>query len=256
MVGRGIIFNWLCASAFSVVLTGCASAPSIQSLQRAQQETQEQLQRQKQKIEEQQRRLEFLESERQVLVNAIYAMQNVLQPSAPVNLLEAENAQQEDLTETPAKPSLPQVGFNKIELGRREWVWFDLFGRNVEARIDPAVKSSTIYASNTQLFERDGDEWIRFNLLLDPSEGDIVGGASFEAPVVKRVRVKGSQAGEGARRAVVSLRLQLGELVDEVQFTVANAGDRSAGVVLGRSFLRDIAVVNPNKAFLQPKPVK
>lgn len=256
MIGRVNEINWLSVGVFSLLLlSGCASNSPVQGMRDVQRETREQLQRQEQRIAEQERRLQFLESERQVLVDAVYTLQNALQLSQPQRS-PAKTAESDDTPAAQPQPSLPKVGFNKVELGRREWVWFDLFGRSVEARIDPTVKSSIIYASSTQLFERDGDEWVRFGLLLDPPAGDVVGGAYFETPVVKRVRVKSNHSDETVTRAVVSLRLQLGELVDEAQFTVASAGDRPAGVVLGQSFLRDVAVVNPNEAFLQPKPVK
>lgn len=240
----------------SLILGGCASTSTLEELNERQDSTEAIMQDQARQIEQQSHRLAFLESERQTLVDALYVLQNSLvQPSSEST---AEGLTDEVVDQNAGEPApvADAVGFEKVNLGRIEWVWFDLFGRSVETHVDPTIKSSSIYAVNPQFFERDGDEWIRFALTLQSADGGPVQAEYFESSVVKKVRVKKPQSDDVVTRAVVSLRMQIGELVDEVQFTVVNAKNRRTGVVLGRSFLRDIAEVDAAKEFVQPKPVK
>lgn len=59
---------------------------------------------------------------------------------------------------------------------------------------------------------------------------------------------------KGERRYVVRLPIQLGEFIEEAEFTLADRANMRYPVLLGREFLRDVAVVDVSKKYTQAKP--
>ena len=117
----------------------------------------------------------------------------------------------------------------------------------LKARIDTGAKTTSIDARNITLFERDGKEWVRF---------DIVGGKkehTIEKKVTKTVQIK-RHGTESQDRYVVKMRIILG---DVSQLISVNLNDRDAylyPVLIGRNFLRDYCIVDVGKKF-QLKPI-
>lgn len=138
----------------------------------------------------------------------------------------------------------------KAVVGRNEWAWFDLLGRNLKARVDTGALTSSLNAIDLQPFERDGRRWIRFRV---PDQEHPDGGDVYETRLVRYVRIKQASADGMDRRPVVKLLVRVGELVDETEFTLNNREDMLYPVLLGRSFLRDVAIVDVSRVFVQPK---
>lgn len=156
--------------------------------------------------------------------------------------------------ETPEEPEVVPVQVvdheGKAVVGRNEWAWFDLLGRNLKARVDTGALTSSLNATDLQPFERDGRRWIRFRV---PDEDHPDGGDLYETRLVRYVRIKQASAEEMDRRPVVKLMVRVGELADETEFTLNNREDMLYPVLLGRSFLRDVAIVDVSRVFVQPK---
>lgn len=55
------------------------------------------------------------------------------------------------------------------------------------------------------------------------------------------------------RRAVVELWVRLGKIHEKTQFTLADRSQMTHPVLLGREFIRDIAVVDVSKQYIQTK---
>lgn len=147
-------------------------------------------------------------------------------------------------------PETASIESGKAVLGRVEYVWLDGAAEYAKARIDTGAKSSALHAAKIQPFERDGEPWVGFELVMD--EKPFV----MEAPLVRYVRVKQSSASELDRRPVVKLKVNLGELREETEFTLSNRKEMLYPVLLGRSFLQDIAVVDVAKKFTRSRDPK
>jgi len=52
---------------------------------------------------------------------------------------------------------------------------------------------------------------------------------------------------------VVELRLYLGNVKDTFEFTLADRSHLEQGMILGRNFLTDIALVDVSRKFVQPR---
>jgi hypothetical protein len=145
------------------------------------------------------------------------------------------------------------AGEGKMLLGEVERVWVDPPGLQMIARIDTGASTSSLDADNITSFERDGDDWVRFD--VSNSAGEQV---TIERPVEKYVRVFQQADKSGSRRPVVDLRLVLGDVRDTFSFTLADRSHLEQGMILGRNFLTDMALVDVSKQYVQPpfKPAK
>lgn len=139
-----------------------------------------------------------------------------------------------------------------LVFGRYEWVAFP--GKNLlmSARVDSGANTSSMHAIDIREFERDGDTWIRFTTQYKAEGEDEARNIEIEAPLVRRVTIR--QAAGSESRPVVKLRMQLGSLVNDTEFTLTDRGDMSHPVLLGRRFMMDIALIDVSEQYLQPKP--
>jgi hypothetical protein len=135
---------------------------------------------------------------------------------------------------------------DKLLVGELEHIWVDPPGMKMVARIDTGAQSSSLTAENLLEFERDGDDWVRFDVIV----GEL--STTLEREVVRYVRVFQQADPEGSRRPVVSMRLHLGNVQDSFEFTLADRSHLEYQSILGRNFLTDIALVDVGRQFVQP----
>ena len=136
---------------------------------------------------------------------------------------------------------------DKMVLGELERVWIEPPGANLIARVDTGAHSSSVHAENLVEFERDGDDWVRFDLVLDDEI------TTLERQVERYVRVYQQADKSGTRRPVVSMRLRLGDVQNSFDFTLADRSHLEYQMLLGRNFLADMALVDVGKQFVQPE---
>ncbi|WP_300175988.1 RimK/LysX family protein [uncultured Aliivibrio sp.] len=136
----------------------------------------------------------------------------------------------------------------KLILGEEEWMYIKAINHNVKARIDTGATTSSISAIDIEMFERDGKDWVKFKL----AHGDSVT-KEFEYPVARIVTIRQSSTEERTDRPVIEAWVQIGDLKARTEFTLNDRTHMTFPVLLGRTFFRDIAVVDVSKKFVQPK---
>ena len=142
------------------------------------------------------------------------------------------------------------VQTSKIWVGELEWIYLHNLGRSLKARVDSGATTSSITATNIQSFERDGMRWARFSVQQHNSEKPQL----IEAPVLREVRIKQASANSYQLRLVVSLTINLGEhFTRKTEFTLADRTAMSYPVLLGREFLKGVALIDVDKRFLHTK---
>lgn len=139
---------------------------------------------------------------------------------------------------------------NKVVVGRVEWLWIEPVNRVYEARVDTGATTSSISAIDITPFEKDGKRWVRFRLAPDDSDDSF----EVEAPLVRYVRIRQASSQELDRRPVAALTVRLGKMTEVAEFTLTNRTQMSYPILLGREFLRDVAVVDVARTNIQPKP--
>ena len=120
----------------------------------------------------------------------------------------------------------------------------------VTARIDTGADSNSLSATNLVYLERDGDDWVRF----DVETGEET--HTLERRVRRHVRVFQQSDVDGKRRPVVRLRIQLGETLGNFEFNLSDRTHLRHPVILGRSLLVDLMTVDVSREFLQPLPAR
>ncbi len=140
---------------------------------------------------------------------------------------------------------------DKIILGRTEWIWLEAVNRVFRARVDSGATTSSLSAHHIVEFERDGKKWVRFNMVPDD---DVDDSYEVEAPLVRFARIRQASSEEIDRRPVVELTMKIGEFTDTAEFTLTDRTSMTYPILLGREFLRDIALIDVAKSYHQPKP--
>lgn len=136
-----------------------------------------------------------------------------------------------------------------LVLGEIERVTIDSIEQTFDARVDTGAATSSLNAVDIEQFERNGKKWVRFHLSDDktPMNDD----NWIEAPVLKFVKIRQSTNDDVERRAVVELWVKVGNIHEKAQFTLADRSQMSHPVLLGREFIKDIAVVDVSKKYVQ-----
>ncbi|WP_234418472.1 ATP-dependent zinc protease family protein [Dongshaea marina] len=138
----------------------------------------------------------------------------------------------------------------KLILGQVESIWIEPVNDTFNARIDTGATTSSISAQDIQVFERDGKKWVKFNLAHEDRNEKL----PIETPLVRYVRIKQASAKKIDRRPVVKLTVRMGDLTEQAEFTLKDRSEMIYPVLIGREFLKDIAVVDVAKKYVQPKP--
>ncbi|KAB0289250.1 ATP-dependent zinc protease [Vibrio fortis] len=164
----------------------------------------------------------------------------------------AKPAEPEKKPEPPKKPQkVTKTPDGKLILGEEEWVYVPGLEESFKARVDTGATTSSISAIDIVPFERDGKDWVKFKI-----EHDGIKSQEVSLPVERWVKIKQSSAEGTQRRAVIVANIQIGDLKDKTEFTLADRTHLTYPLLLGRSFFRDVAVVDVSKKYVQDKVKK
>ena len=137
----------------------------------------------------------------------------------------------------------------KITVGQLERIRIEPQGAVLTARIDTGANSNSLSAENLVYFERDGDDWVRFEIRTNDGQVN-----TLEREVQRHVRVIQQSDPEGSRRPMVYLRVRLGNVLGNFEFNLTDRSHLKHPVILGREFLADLMLVDVGQEFLQPLP--
>jgi hypothetical protein len=181
--------------------------------------------------------------------------------NATVDLLRTvhSDVQQLRLAQRTVTPECPPTN-NDSELGEKqilgevEWVGLPSIGTYLESRVDTGAASSSLSARDITPFERDGEDWVRFKLALDDDDAvvDNIRDKNIEAKRVRTARIR--QASGTDERPVIELPVKMGNIEQTVEFTLTDRSRMTYPILLGRNFLRDIAVVDVSRQYTFDRP--
>ncbi|MGF1720430.1 ATP-dependent zinc protease [Vibrio kyushuensis] len=142
----------------------------------------------------------------------------------------------------------PVPATQSIVLGEIEHVVIDAIKQTFDARIDTGAATSSLNAIDIQQFERNGRNWVRFHLADGVTE--LNDDNWIELPIVRFVKIRQSTSDTVERRAVVELWVRVGKIHEKAQFTLADRSQMSHPILLGREFIRDIAIVDISRKYI------
>jgi hypothetical protein len=148
------------------------------------------------------------------------------------------------------QPVLKPFPTHKLLVGEIERVKLIPPEKVFYARIDTGATTSSLDAKEIEIFERNGNRWVRFKV-IDPENHTA---HIMEEPVVRKASIIQSTTAEADRRPVVKLQLQLGRLTVMDEFTLVDRTHLDYQILIGRNILRDLVVVDVAQKFIAPLP--
>lgn len=139
----------------------------------------------------------------------------------------------------------------KVIVGEREK--FFLVGPDLtyEARIDSGATTSSMDARNIRRFERDGNDWIRFDVPVPGTKSEL---KTLEREIARNAKIIQANDEDSERRAVVELQFAIGDHHQQAEFTLSDREHLSHPVLIGRNILRDVMLVDVGKEYATELP--
>ncbi|MCL1041242.1 ATP-dependent zinc protease [Shewanella marisflavi] len=194
-------------------------------------------------------------SELVALINANQTEQQVVLSSLSTQLdglsqqlEEVKHQPEKQVVQVPVECDPSPIG-DKFILGAVEHVYIDEIKAGFETRIDTGAESSSLDAHNIILFERNGKQWVRFDVF---TQGADKPAETFESKVERFVRIK-QDGDENDRRPVIHAHLQIGNYKAETDLNLVDRSHLDYQLLLGRKFMQDIAVVDVGQTFVHGK---
>lgn len=134
---------------------------------------------------------------------------------------------------------------DKLIIGSEELILLSSLQEKYKARIDTGATTSSLNATDIVEFERDGIKWVRFNFSQAiNNEAQII-----EAKVARTILIRQANSSEATRRPIIELPVQLGDIKMLTEFTLADRSHMTFPVLLGRTFLKDIVMVDVARTY-------
>lgn len=192
--------------------------------------------------------IESIKNECQIQADGLAALsEKVDVASNQITKLNASSSQKAVIVPTQCQPS--PLG-DKFLLGEVESVQIDEFNTSFATRIDTGAESSSLDARNLVLFERDSVQWVKFDVYTQGVQNPP---QSFEAKVVRFVRIKQDSNESDDRRPVIHAHLKIGKYAAETDLNLTDRSHLDYPLLLGRKFMKDIAVVDVSQSFIHGK---
>ncbi len=128
-------------------------------------------------------------------------------------------------------------------IGSDEWCVFEKLGiPAIKARVDSGAKTSSIHASNIEVFSKGGVDWVRFEVDPIQDNPDII--VKCEAKLLRSKMIKSSM-GASEERLMIRTALTLGEDTFTTKLTLASRDTMNYRMLLGREALNRRYLINP-----------
>jgi len=132
-------------------------------------------------------------------------------------------------------------------MGWLETVFLEPWHRRVTAKLDSGAKTSSLHADNVEHFDKNGRPWVRFSMV--DIEGRHLPTLVVERELVRTAVIK-SHENESSKRDVVMMTVCKNGKDFEEEFNLVDRSKFNYPVLLGRSFLKDLGLVDANATFL------
>ncbi|MCR3782857.1 ATP-dependent zinc protease, partial [Pseudomonas aeruginosa] len=114
-----------------------------------------------------------------------------------------------------------------------------------KAKLDTGALTSSLDARNIHRYKKDGERWVRFDVVLPTADSKAPVSVTFERKVLRLIKVRG--AGGSDSRPVVAMDICLGAKLLREQFSLRDRGNMNYPVLLGRRTLEHLGAVDVSR---------
>lgn len=141
-----------------------------------------------------------------------------------------------------------------LTLGWREWVGLPQLGLpSIKAKVDTGARTSTLHAFEVKPFVENGSHKVEFK--IHPQQKNTERVIVCFADIVDQRPVTDS-GGHREQRWVISTPLSIGPYTWPIEITLTSRNSMMFRMLLGRTAMRGLAVVNPAKSYLLGKKLR
>ena len=142
------------------------------------------------------------------------------------------------------KTALPIIGW-------REQVSLPDFNIDlIKVKVDTGARSSSLHVKNQQIFKKETQDWIRFNICITQRKND--NNIIIEAPLLEYRKVRSSN-GEVAIRPVIVTHISLLDITWLIELTLASRNDMGFRMLLGREAFKGRFLVDAAHSYYGKK---
>jgi len=110
----------------------------------------------------------------------------------------------------------------------------------LSAKLDTGADHSSLNVTDLTIFQRDGDDWVRFRVAGDNGESALI-----ERKVIRIAKIK-RHAGPRQERPVVKLGVCVGNYFGETEVNLVDRSRFKYQLLIGRSFMKSGLLVDPS----------
>ncbi|MEH6565448.1 MAG: ATP-dependent zinc protease [Halopseudomonas sp.] len=117
----------------------------------------------------------------------------------------------------------------------------------VKFKLDSGALTSSMHAEDIELFEKDGEDWVRFRVELEDINSEETVASTFERPLERNLKVRG--AGGSEERPVVKMQVCVGDEMLNEEFSLRDRDNMHYPVLLGRRTLNELGPIDTSRTF-------
>lgn len=117
----------------------------------------------------------------------------------------------------------------------------------LEAKMDTGATTSSLNALNKETFERDGKEWIAFDMIDPNDESNMI---RLEREITRHVRII-RHSGNHQRRPVVEMGLCMGDVYRKEEVSLIDRTALSYQLLVGRNHMAGAILLDSRDKYLQ-----
>ena len=138
-----------------------------------------------------------------------------------------------------------------VTLGWREWVSLPELGLDrIKAKVDTGARTSSLHAFELRDFEDSGVRRVEFK--MHPNQHDDQTVIVCAADIVDERFVRDS-GGHKEKRWVIESPISIGGITWKIEINLTSRDDMRFRMLLGRTAMRDRALVNPARSYVLGK---
>ena len=129
-------------------------------------------------------------------------------------------------------------------LGWREWVFLPSYNYfKLKAKIDTGARTSAIHATNIQVYRKNRNEMVKFQIYQSQSFLDI------DTELISYKKIK-SSFGQTETRPTVYMKIQIGAEIWLTEITLAQRAKLTYPMLIGRNTLNKRHIIHSHRSYL------